>query len=407
MKRHFLPINYVINGNSLSTPVRIMTDSSCCDPGGLSLNQCQLKGINYIGNLRQTLQLARFSPQLAAGDLSKFYHCYDLTAADQSLRRLLIPYDWSDPDSDFFEAVEAVMPFGDSNASILAVMGRAKNAKAHSKHLDPAMRKKVIRIYQEHSYVDDVLAYASPDEDLDAVVAALTDMAERGGFHFKEWIKSGAQGETKLLGYLWNPADDVLKLKLRFNTSASIRGKKTEPDLNLANLDKLVSMKVTKKQVLMLQGQFFDPLNIFSPAVVKLRLLYSQVSMETGHGAWEQEISHELKIQLKKILEEVLPLNGFSIPRFVGVLKPFCKSGTLVIFCDGSLIAFGAAAYWRPGQLDQPASAHLISSTVGICNRKKTTAPRSERSLRPAKQKICTFQYSQVWRPCFTSTPRT
>ena len=378
LKKHYLPINYVINSNSLSTPVRIVTDSSCCDPGGLSLNQCQLRGINHIGNLRQVLQLARFSPQLATGDLAKFYHCYDLTAADQSLRRLLIPYDWSDPASDFFEAVEAVMPFGDANASIMAVMGRIKNAEAHSQHLDAVMRDKVMRIYQNHAYVDDILAFAEPDEDLEAVVAALTDVAERGGFHFKEWTKTGDKNETKLLGYMWDPAMDVLKLKLQFNTSKSVRGERIEPNFNLNNLDELVSTKITKRHVLTVQGQFFDPLNLFSPAVVKLRLLYSQVCMETGHAAWEQEISQELKIRLQKTLREILPLNGFAVPRFVGVLKPFCKTGTLVIFCDGSLVAFGAAAYWRPGELNQSGSAHLISSTVGICNRKKTTAPRAE-----------------------------
>lgn len=378
MKKHYLPINHVFNESSTSTPVRIITDSSFTGRNGLSLNMTQLKGENNIGNLRQTLLLVRCSPTLAAGDLSKFYHSFALLPRDQSLRRLLIPKDWTNENSELEEIVEATMPFGDQNAGSLAVIGRIKNAERNSKEVAPQLQERVLQIYRYHSYVDDVFGFAYPGENIQDVISELTAVAEKGGFHFKEWTKTGDQTDTKLLGYTWLASEDILKLKLWFNISESKRGKKSEANLDLENLDELLDRPISKRQVLMLNGQFFDPLNIFSPAVIKLRLLYSIVNLEVGHSEWEKTISSDLKYALKSTLEEILPLKNFSIPRFVGQSHCFSKSGSLIIFCDGSLVAFGAVAYWRPGSLDEKSTAQIICSSVGICNRKKTTAPRSE-----------------------------
>ena len=378
MQQHYLPVNHVFNESSTSTPVRIVTDSSFTDENGLSLNMAQMKGENNIGNLRQTLLLVRFSPILAAGDLSKFYHSFALTPQDQSLRRILIPRDWTDTNSELEELYEATMPFGDQNAGSLAVIGRIKNAERNSQDFDPQMQEKILQIYSSHAYVDDVFGYCDPAESIDEVTNALTIVAERGGFKFKEWIKSGDETETKLLGYKWLPSDDALRLKLWFNISDVKRGMRVEPNLCLENLNDLRERKISKRQILMVNGQFFDPLSLFGPAVIKLRLLYSRVNLEVGHAEWDKEISPDLKRDFLSILEEILPLRDFSIPRFVGNLQNFTKTGSLIIFCDGSLVAFGAVAYWRPGNLNEESTAQIISSTVGICNRKKTTAPRSE-----------------------------
>ena len=378
MQRHYLPVSHVFNEASTSTPVRIVTDSSFTDENGISLNMAQMKGENNIGNLRQTLLLARFSPVLAAGDISKFYHSFALTPQDQSLRPILIPRDWTDPNSELEELYEATMPFGDQNAGALAVIGRIKNAELNSQDLDPKLREKVLQIYSTRSYVDDVLAFCDPNESIEEVTGALTDVAEKGGFKFKGWVKCGDDTETKLLGYVWSPSEDVLRLKLWFNISDVKRGMRAEPNLCLESLEKLRERKISKRQILMLQGQFFDPLCIFSPAVIKLRLLYSRVNLEVGHAEWDKEISPGLKRDLLDILEEILPLRDFPVPRFVGKLHNFTKKGSLIIFCDGSLVAFGAVAYWRPGSLEEKSTAQIIGSTVGICNRKKTTAPRSE-----------------------------
>ena len=157
------------------------------------------------------------------------------------------------------------------NVEKLAVIGRIKNAELNSQDLDPKLREKVLQIYSTHSYVDDVLAFCDPNESIEEVTGALTDVAEKGGFKFKGWVKCGDDIETKLLGYVWSPSEDVLRLKLWFNISDVKRGMRAEPNLCLESLEKLREKKISKRQILMLQGQFFDPLCIFSPAVIKLR----------------------------------------------------------------------------------------------------------------------------------------
>ncbi len=97
---------------------------------------------------------------------------------------------------------------------------------------------------------------------------------ESGGLKFKNWTKLGDGNSTKYLGYTWNPKEDTLKPRLWFNIGKIERGMTIEEDLTQENIEERVMSSCTKRDILSVQGQFFDPLLILSPIIVILRLFF-------------------------------------------------------------------------------------------------------------------------------------
>mgnify|MGYP003852516103 CR=1 FL=1 len=104
----------------------------------------------------------------------------------------------------------------------------------------------------------------------------------------------------------------------------------------------------------------------------------SRVNLEVGHAEWDKEISPGLKRDLLGILEEILPLRDFLVPRFVDSLQNLTKTKPLTTFPDGPPVAFGTVTPWRPGSLEEESTAQNIGSTAENGSNKKTTASQEE-----------------------------
>ena len=378
-QKHYIPFNYVENPSSLSTPCRLVCDSSAKDQSGLSLNQCQIAGRSFIGSLRGCLLKARVSQQIALGDLSKFFNSFKLNNSDASLRRVLVPSGGFGKNDGFDEYCQAVIPFGDKAASILSCMARDKNAEMFSNNF-PELTEQVCHIFKHMTYIDDVTANQSWDQDMDVVIAVLESIAESGGLKFKNWTKLGDATSTKYLGYTWDPKEDTLKPRLWFNIGKIERGKTTEEDLTQENIEQRVMASCTKRDILSVQGQFFDPLLILSPIIVKLRLFFGSICEEIGPENWNTQLSLQKKKEFIIMFKEVLAASSFTFPRSCIPRKGInfkYPEGQLICFTDGSLEAYACAVYLR-FKTGEHIYCNLLTSGVKTVGVRKLTAPRTE-----------------------------
>ena len=103
------------------------------------------------------------------------------------------------------------------------------------------------------TYIDDVTANQSWDQDMDAVISALETIAESGGLKFKNLTKLGDGNSTKYLEYTWNPKEDTLKPRLWFNIGKIERGMTTEEDLTQENIEERAMSSCTKRDILSVQ----------------------------------------------------------------------------------------------------------------------------------------------------------
>ena len=379
-QKHYIPFNYVENPSSLSTPCRLVCDSSAKDQSGLSLNQCQIAGRSFIGNLRGCLLKARVSQQIALGDLSKFFNSFKLNHSDASLRRVLVPIGGFGQNDGFDEYCQTVIPFGDKAASILSCMARDKNAEMFSNNF-PELTEQVTHIFKHMTYIDDVTANQSWDQDMDTVISALETIAESGGLKFKNWTKLGDGNSTKYLGYTWNSKEDTLKPRLWFNIGKIERGMTIEEDLTQENIEERVMRSCTKRDILSVQGQFFDPLLILSPIIVKLRLFFGGICEEIGPENWNTQLSLQKKKEFIIMFKEVLAASSFTFPRSCiprnGINFKY-PEGQLICFTDGSLEAYACAVYLRFKTADEHIYCNLLTSGVKTVGVRKLTAPRTE-----------------------------
>ena len=111
-----------------------------------------------------------------------------------------------------------------------------------------------------------------------------------------------------------------------------------EADIQPEDINRLEAF--TRRNLLSLTCQFFYCMGLGTPLVMGLRILYSQVCNKGGVGM-QDVLDPDIQIKIRESLIELLqgPLLRFQ-RRIV-----FKQQGTLVIFWDGSLTAFGACAY--------------------------------------------------------------
>ena len=310
------------SASSASTPVRIILDPSQKGKNLISLNHCEASGSSQIGDLKGCLLKFRTSQTVALGDIAKFFNSFGLKDEDMSLRRILIPekgFGQKAEDMKLEEYALTVMGFGDKASPILATIGKMKHMKAFINETEEELKESVTRTLTTQAYVDDCFANCPYGEDIKKITNAVDRILTKGNMSIKQWIYGNNTETTKYLGYLWNPNEDSMHVKCWFNSGKKIRGESIEDNLDLDNVT-LLSKSFSRRKVLRIQGQFFDPLLILSPIVVKIRLLFQKVCMEQEDIDWDSPLKEELQDAVVDLYKDLAQYKDFDFRRLVGLI---------------------------------------------------------------------------------------
>jgi len=125
--------------------------------------------------------------------------------------------------------------------------------------------------------------------------------------------------ETKILGIRWNSNEDTFKFKVYMPTEAC----------------------KSKRHILSVIAQIYDPLGLIGPVVVKAKLFMR--SLWKLHINWDDKIPADLMIEWNSYKERLETMEEIQIPRQV-VTKEAIKI-EMHGFCDASQSAFGACIY--------------------------------------------------------------
>ena len=194
----------------------------------------------------------------------------------------------------------------------------------------------VANLINRNSYVDDFVKSVASEEEAVDVYRSLRKTLAGGGFQLTKWIcnsekvmkeippddRSVALSKTfeaeplapSILRLQWNVESDSLEI---------CRGTGKE-----------VPAKITQRIVLSHVSSVFDPLGLFSPFTVRMRLLLKGVWKKHGQS-WDEELSPEDKIAFKDWASELSHMNEMAIKR-----KYLSKNAEVVdlhIFADASL----------------------------------------------------------------------
>ncbi|GFV92997.1 integrase catalytic domain-containing protein [Trichonephila clavipes] len=224
------------------------------------------------------------------------------------------------------------------------------------------------KIARENIYVDDLLSGADTEVEAKSIIIEIQNLLKSGGFILRKWSSShpkvlqdldtsllaskpihslgDEKSKQRVLGLIWNLKTDSIQVKVVH--------------------EEIVK---TKRQLLSVIAQIFDPLGLFSPSVITLKIMLQE--LWKSKALWDDPIPSSILENWNKFTKESKYLNSISIPRFMGINH----NSDIILhgFCDASTKAYAAVVYLKSKQ-----EIHLVSAKTRVAPIKQLTIPRLE-----------------------------
>ena len=278
----YQPIQHVVNLDSVTTPVRLVTNTSIADKdSGLSLNSILAKGPMVLGDTWEILIRFRGYVNGLISDITKAYYQLRTGKLEMHLRRIVWRY--SDVNSRWRTFAFIVVGMGDRPAATLLEICIRLTVKMFG-YIDLVA---AARIMSDH-FVDDITT-GGDDEEVDRFKGnenedltcngTFSQIMAKASLKLKAIAVSGESDSTALkklggtvLGMRWSAEKDMLAVRFRANVTKRKRGKPTGPDLTKQDIESLVSMELTKRICLGVTAMQYDPIGLAVPVTIQLKI---------------------------------------------------------------------------------------------------------------------------------------
>ncbi|XP_072400345.1 uncharacterized protein [Diabrotica undecimpunctata] len=363
--KYFVPHLAVVRDQSSTTKMRVVFDFSAKTTSALSLNDITLRGPKVQPELFEILTRFRTHKFAFTADITKMYRQVKLNPSFHFLQNAL----WRETPQDQFSCIElTTVSFGQKSAPYLA----CRVLKDIAQNTSRSTAVKDTLLYQ--TYVDDILSGCSTEEEIISLHRSLSSTLSSAGFSIHK-IRSNSslaassaefssgskdilpeKGPCKVLGIKWDPATDVFQVAIPESLTVSLP---------------------TKRKILSVIAQYYDPLGFVNPVIFHGKILMQQIWAK--NLSWDHTITDpDLLDSWFKFLSSLTNLSSFSIPRCIIEEKDVVQV-ELHGFCDASTQAYGCCMYLRAEYSDSSVSSTLIAAKSRVAPvRKPLTIPKLE-----------------------------
>ncbi|XP_055944124.1 uncharacterized protein LOC129975174 [Argiope bruennichi] len=367
---YYMPHRAVIRDDKATTQVRIVYD--CSSKGGenkKSLNDSLETGVNLNANLLDVILEFRENQIAFCGDLEKAFLMIEIAEEDRKYLKFL----WFPDDTGGLKQVFNFnrLPFGLTTSPFaLACVLKFHIRKFRDKY--PKCCEMLNSLY-----VDDLYYGADTAQDAYQLTSSAIDILRSAGFNLRKlrtncvelnklWFENGYKENTDhgqgsgFLGLNWDPIEDEIKLNLK-----DVRN----------SLEFGITNGTSKRHVLRVISQIFDPCGLISPFVITVKILIQELWKRSLE--WDEQLPQDLEEKWNTWCSELSAIDNLRIER-----KLFTKLRTndisLHIFCDASPKAYGAVAYFRYITEEGSAKVSFIMSKSKVAPLKTLTLARLE-----------------------------
>ncbi|XP_059608070.1 uncharacterized protein LOC132255915 [Phlebotomus argentipes] len=325
---YYMPHHAVAKKSSSGVKVRIVMNASSKSQTGLSLNYVAMVGPTVQPDIVAILLRFREHPFAFCCDIQKMYPQVLIHPSHKDSHRIV----WRFRDSEPIRHYRARgVCFGVSSSPYLAT--RVLIDLADREEIKFPLAAKALK---ENFYVDDCLASCPSISDALETQRQLKELLSSAGMTLAKWCVSSPEiteevepsqvrsifpEQSKALGMLWHPQDDVFVFQL---TRDFI-------DVN------------SKREVLAAIASLYDPLGFVSPVIVIGKLIMQALWKEEKLD-WDDPLPEHISSQWKQLAEGLPTLQEIKVQRPMSTLTS-PKSTELHVFCDSSSVAYGAVAY--------------------------------------------------------------
>lgn len=360
--QHFLPHHGVLRESSATTKLRTVFDASAVTTSGKSFNEIQMVGPTVQDDLLSILLRFRQHKYVVTGDVEKMYRQILVTDSQRSLQQIL----WREDPSNHLQSYKLnTITYGLSSSPFLATRCLTQLASETS-------HKDVEFAIAHDFYVDDLLTGADSIEQTVHLCNGIINTLHTAKFSLRKFQSNESQvlkaicknssssdfvdlstnEMSKTLGLNWQCSADKLSFSINFDFQE----------------------KVSKRHVLSVIAQVFDPLGLVTPCIVEAKIIMQQLWV--NQCSWDEDLPQHIKTLWLKFAETLPLLNNISIPRWIT-----CDSPCLVelhVFSDASEKAYGACVYVRSTTPTGLVVVRLLASKSKVAPIKPTTMPRLE-----------------------------
>ena len=166
---------------------------------------------------------------------------------------------------------------------------------------------------------------------------------------------------------------------------------------------------ITCRLLLANVSRIFDPVGFVVPITLESKIILRE--MWCGKTGWDLPLAKEQCVRCLHFLKSLLDLHKLRIPRSIWPESDVIGRPILIIFSDGSISAFGVAAYIRWELKSGGFWSTLITSKSKIAPKRIVSVPRMELCGAVAGNRIKNFliketnlQFSKVYHLVDSST---
>ena len=394
-KTHYLPHHPVVREDKETTRVRVVFDASAkVSKNSPSLNNILHSGPSLIPNIVDILIRFRWHRIPLISDIEKAFLMVKVDPDDRDCLRMLWVENVYDDNPRIVIKRFTTAVFGVTSSPFLL----GGTIKHHM--LSYETEDEFIQQFLNSIYVDDVLTGNDTVPEAFKFYCLAKERMKEGGFNLRKWLTSNeklaaliaerefeqqppgqqhemkpsesfakssinnmsfdvinTEFEQKVLGLVWNFKQDLICFK----------------PANIIEISR--SLPTTKRGILGLLARIYDPLGLFSPATICLKLLFQELCEKQYD--WDIPLSRELHDKHLKWLSDLKALPDITIPRCYLKRPGDFECIEIHGFADASQFAFASCVYLRiiyPDTIDTV----LVAAKNRIAPIKKPTIPRLE-----------------------------
>ncbi|XP_063389320.1 uncharacterized protein LOC134675090 [Cydia fagiglandana] len=358
----YLFAHHGILRESLSTKLRVVFDGSMATTSGVSFNQIQLIGPTVQDDLISILIRMRQHKFIVTADVEKMYRMINVTPSQHSLQQILWRFE---PYEQLQQYKLHTVTYGTASAPFLAT-------RCLTQLGIECPDKKVSEVIQHDFYVDDLITGASSESDLINICKGVMTQLETGQFHLRKFNSNSAHIVTEIIGK--SNGDELLNLcDNEYSKTLGLLWSSKEDNL-LFSVNLVENNNVTKRTILSMMSQIFDPLGLVNPCVLLAKTILQK--LWAAKISWDEPVPSDISILWSKFVSSLRTINNIRIPRCVVIDSPL--SIELHTYSDASTQAYAACVYLRSVN-NNNVSVHLVAAKSKVSPLKPVlTVPKLE-----------------------------
>jgi hypothetical protein len=357
----YLPHHEVFKQSS--GKLRVVFDASAKTSNGKSLNNILCTGPTIQQDLFSILTRFRTFEVAFTGDIVKMYRQIKVDPEHCEYQRIL----WREnPEDPILTYRLLTVTYGTTCAPFLAVRCLQQAALEEKNHF-PTASEIILRDF----YMDDLLTGASSVQEATKLKQEINHILNKAGFEMSKWASTSVElmssarnnekpidlsddQQTKTLGVVWDYNKDLLTYQVNL---------------------KYKNETATKRLMLSVIAQLWDPLGLISPIIIKAKLILQK--MWSLRLSWDERVPDELHQMWTQFISDLMNVNNIKVNRKILTLFPAVKF-EIHGFCDSSQSAYGATIFIRSVDSYGNGSTNLLCSKSRVAPLKTLTIPRLE-----------------------------